>query len=341
MAVKGPGFWGAVSPTTVPGQDYRGVTMSATAADYANRSGYDPSFLVPGKPDGQVFLPTLSKALEADATRLTSDAKSYLLTYYHYSLVMHRQRRFAIYSAANVDFSGRFDMPRPTDKWLTDPRIPAGAQVGAAMYKSNQFDRGHLTRREDMEFGKTRTEALSTAADTCHWTNCTPQHAKFNEGKQLWQGIERHLLEEAIAPEQFRAQVITGPVFGPKDPVLDGFPASPYPLRYWKVAAAINASGKLFATAYVLEQKSVIVEFGIRGAPEVPFTPYKTFQTTIAEVERLTQLTFMGTKGRKRVSLSEFDPVAKLPRPRGMRGTGEPYLELGSLKSIVKDWSGL
>lgn len=311
--------------------------MNATAADYANRSGYDSSFLLPGKKDGQVFLPALSKALEVDTARLTSDAKFYLLHYYHYSVVMHRRRRFAIYSAANVDFSGRFAMPRPPDKWLTDPRIPADAQVGAAMYQSNQFDRGHLTRREDMEFGKTRTEALSTAADTCHWTNCTPQHAKFNEGKQLWQGIERHLLEEAIAPEQFRAQVITGPVFDANDPVLEGFPASPYPLRYWKIAAAINASGKLFATAYVLEQKSVIAEFGVKGAPEVPFTPYKTFQTSIAEVERLTQLTFMGSKGSKRISLSELDPLRKRPQTRGMREAGAPYLKLGSLQSIVKD----
>ena len=126
-------------------------------------------------------------------------------------------------------------------------------------------------------------------------------------------------------------------MFDPEDPVLDGFAASPYPLRYWKVAAAINASGKLFATAYVLEQKSVIAEFGTKGAPEVAFTPYKTFQTTIAEVERLTQLTFMGTKETMRLSLSEFDPVAKLPLTRGMGGAGGPYLELGSLASIVME----
>jgi endonuclease G len=219
--------------------------MAASPLDYSDRKGYDPTFLRPGKLDGRVFLPTLSKALEANATRMTAKPKSYVLDYHDYSLAMHRTRRFAIYSAANVDFSGRFDMARPPDKWLTDPRIPADSQVGAAMYLNNQFDRGHLTRREDMEYGTTRPEALSTAADTCHWTNCTPQHAKFNEGKQLWQGIERHILEDAITPEQFRAQVITGPVFGKKDPVLEGFPATPYPLRYWKVVAAINASGKL------------------------------------------------------------------------------------------------
>jgi len=44
---------------------------------------------------------------------------------------MHRTRRFAIYSAANVDFSGRFDRSRPKDKWLANPRISQAAQVGA------------------------------------------------------------------------------------------------------------------------------------------------------------------------------------------------------------------
>jgi endonuclease G len=308
--------------------------MSATIADYSDRSGYDPSFLRPGKLDGRVFLPTLGKALAANATRLIGDKKSYLLHYFGFTLVMHGTRRFAIYSAANVDFSGRFDMPRPKDKWLTDPRIPAESQVDGAFYENNQFDRGHLTRREDMEYGSTRPEALSTAADTCHWANCTPQHAIFNEGKQLWQGIERHILEDAVAPEQFRAQVITGPVFDPKDPELDGFPGTPYPLRYWKVACAINASGKLFATGYVLDQRGVISEFGLRGAPEVPFTPYKTFQTTIAEIERLTGLAFTGGKGSKRVSLAEFDPLAKRPRVRGA-GAEANYLELGSVENIV------
>ena len=45
------------------------------------------------------------------------------------------------------------------------------------------------------------------------------------------------------------------------------------------MVAAINASNPLFATAYVLDQRAVISEFGVRDAPDVPFTPYKTFQT--------------------------------------------------------------
>ena len=307
--------------------------MSTTAADYVDRKGYDPAFLKPGKLDGRVFLPTLSPGLLKGATPLLDNPNECVLRYHHFSLVMHGSRRFAIYSAANIDFAGRYGLPRPKDQWLADPRIPIESQVEASLYEHNQFDRGHLTRREDMEFGRTIPEAVAAAADTCHWTNCTPQHAKFNEGKELWQGIERHILEEAVAPERFRAQVITGPVFDSKDPILKGFPSTPYPMCYWKVAAAINASGKLFATAYVLDQRGVINEFGLRGAPEVPFTPYKTFQTSIAEVERLTQLTFAGSKGAKRVSLSEFDPLAKRPRSRGS-DTAE-YVPLLRLEDMV------
>jgi sarcosine oxidase subunit beta len=43
------------------------------------------------------------------------------------------------------------------------------------------------------------------------------------------------------------------------------------------------ASGKLFATACILDQRETIAEFGLRDAPEVPFTRYKTFQATIAD----------------------------------------------------------
>jgi len=310
--------------------------------DYSNRKGFDTAFLRPSKQDGQVFLPQLNPALVKKAAPLIADPKDNVLAYRHFSVVMHKARRFAIYSAANVDFSGRFQLTRPKDVWRFDPRIAPEAQVGEAFYENNQFDRGHLTRREDQEYGATQSNALDAAADTCHWSNCTPQHARFNEGRELWQGIERHILENAVAKDNFKAQVITGPVFEPKDPALPGFAETPYPLRYWKVVAAINASGKLFATAYVLDQRQTIAEFGLRGAPELPFTPYKTFQTTIAAIEKLSQLTFTGTKGASRMSLSAFDPLTQLrERPRlGQRSTRgpagqEPTVPLTRLDQIV------
>ena len=296
-------------------------------ANYEDRKGFDPAFLRPGKADAQVLLPALAPALAKKATTLTKQPKEIVLRYRHFSVVLHGVRRFAIYSAANVDFKGRYDLARPKDVWRADPRISLDAQVGESFYSGNAFDRGHLTRREDQEFGSSPDIAIAAAADTCHWTNCTPQHARFNEGSQLWQGLERHILEEAVDADHFRAQVITGPVFDSKDPVLAGFESTPYPLRYWKVVAAVNRSGKLFATAYLLDQRDTIAQYGLRGAPDAPFTPFKTYQTTIASIERLTQLTFTGTKGSSRMSLSAFDPLTQ----RNARSRLTAGVERGSI----------
>ena len=313
-------------------------------ATYKDRKGFDPAFLQPGRPHGRVFLPALNADLAKLAVPLIANRGSNVLDYHHFSLVMHRTRRFAIYSAANVDFQGRFELARPKDVWRVDPRIDAAVQVTESFYKSNQFDRGHLTRREDLEFGADQAQARISAADTCHWTNCTPQHAQFNESAKLWQGLEKHILEQAVDKNGFRAQVITGPVFDAKDPVLDGFADTPYPLRFWKVVAAINASGRLFATAYVLDQRGVVETFGTRGAPAVPFTPYRTFQTTVGEIERLTGLSFSGGRADEIVSLGEFDPLAiatpGMPaagRTRGLDAVPSrpPYVELRGLHDVV------
>ena len=310
--------------------------------DYSDRKGFDPAFLRPGRADGQVLLPALSPALAQRATTLLAQPKENVLKYRHFSVVMHKTRRFAIYSAANVDFKSRHELARPKDVWRIDPRIPSEAQVADDFYTHNAFDRGHLTRREDQEYGATAADAIGAAADTCHWTNCAPQHAKFNEGSQLWQGLKRHILEQAVDKDHFRAQVITGPAFDATDPMLPGFEETPYPLRYWKVVAAVSRSGKLFATAYVLDQRDTIAQFGLRGAPDVPFTPFKTYQTTIAAIEKLSQLKFTGTRGASRMSLSAFDPLKeRQTRPRlsdrsARSAAGEePMIQLAQLDQVV------
>lgn len=318
-------------------------------ATYKTRKGYAEDFLQADKVF--VLLPTMQPAVEAVATRLIAPAAGedpHVLKYHNFSVVMHSARRFAIYSAANVDFSGRYDMSRPPDVWRQDPRIPLESQVTGYYYAKNQFDRGHLTRREDLEFGSTRKGALQSAADTCHWTNCTPQHARFNQNKQLWQGIERHVLEEAIEASQFKAQVITGPVLDEDDPVWDRFKDVQYPVRFWKVVAALNNQGELFATAYILDQTEVIAKYGIEAAPAVPFSPFKTFQVPIAEVERLTSLLFEAKVGGQKVSLSDFDPLkasgARRPNRRRRVVAEEAalldvplsYVPLDSLEDIVR-----
>jgi endonuclease G len=315
---------------------------------YANRSGFVQEFLDPGKPALAVHLPKLSDSLSQETAKLISapGKNQDVLNYHGYSVVMHEKRRFAIYSAANVDFGGRYELARPADVWRLDPRISAEAQLGNFYYAGNQFDRGHLTRREDMEYGSTRLKALESAADTCHWSNCTPQHARFNQNRALWQGIERHLFEDGIQLDQFRAQVITGPVLSEGDPTWAKYPTIQYPVRYWKVVAAVTASGKLFATAYVLDQTAVVGEFGIEAAREVPFDAYKTFQVPIKDVEQLTQLSFFSGPAANPVPLSIVDPLVKVQLKQHASRVGVQasalaaapagWLPLQSLDAIVR-----
>lgn len=330
------GFEAAVSALEAQSKKSEGAPFDVPFnAKYDDRGGYVEDFL--GAGTVFVRLPRLSSALKQIASVLIdpppAGVDKHVLTYHNFSVVMHKKRRLALYSAANVDFAGRFDMSRPADVWRTDPRIPLEEQLSNFYYAKNQFDRGHLTRREDLEFGSTRKKALQSAADTCHWTNCTPQHAHFNQNKELWQGLERHVLEDAIERSSFRTQVITGPVLEEDDPVWERFPDIRYPVRFWKIVAALNSNGDLFATAYVLDQSEVIDQYGIEAAPLVPFTAFKTFQVSISEVERLTGLSFSATVKGQDKPLSKYDPLETKPprkprRPRGPSRNEAAYLDL-------------
>jgi endonuclease G, mitochondrial len=146
------------------------------------------------------------------------------------------------------------------------------------------------------------------------------------------------VLEESIVAGQYNAQIITGCVFDDEDPE---YKKIQYPVQYWKIAAALNSSGKLFATAYLASQADVISRLGIEA--DVPFTPFKTFQVKISEIERLTGLTFVHGKDEK--SLSECDPLENAkPRRRRPFSSNESavmehvppgYVELIELDDIV------
>lgn len=311
--------WIERSRTTAPaaGQEDASIDLEVPFDDdykpTGKRKGYQPGFLAGGY---QVLLPDPGPSLDKIATP-RSEVKTpkvladYVLDYFGYSAVMHRTRRLALFTAANVDGGNRFSMKRPPDEWRFDPRIPREAQLGNFYYKNNKFDRGHLTRREDMEFGARPMDALQWAADTCHWVNCAPMHSAFNQNKETWQGLERHVLESAIKASRFAAQVFTGPVLDEGDPTWDRFPDIRYPTRFWKVAVALTSKDKLFATGFVLDQSDVIAQHGIEAAVEVPFGAFKTYQVEVSEIEELTGLKFSYVEGGKTLSLSTVDPMAQ------------------------------
>lgn len=266
--------------------------------NYDNRQGYNPAFLGTGVL--RVPLPKIPKNVFDDevAHKTVDDAfPSHILTYHHYSVVQHKKRRIALFTAVNIDGNQSIRLKRDKDQWFYDPRIDRAAQVGNELYANNDLDRGHLVRRLDPAWGTTKEAATIANDDTFHWTNCSPQHKDFNQGANLWAGLEDYVLENADNRD-LKVSVFTGPVFRDSDRV---HPATkvPIPDEFWKVVVMAKANGKLSATAYLVSQKKLVAA----AIEEAAFTfgKYRTFQVPISRVEQLTGLQF---------GLSKYDPKA-------------------------------
>jgi len=266
--------------------------------DYTNREGYDPEFL--GTGHLRVPFPRMTPAMEANAavSRIPHpQGPKCELAYHHFSVVLNKKRRLAYFTAVNID--GRSPRPpqREKDKWIFDPRVGREAQVGDELYDRNLFDRGHLVRRLDPAWGRSMTIAKAANDDTFHFTNCSPQHERFNQGKNLWVGLEDYLLGKA-ANESQRMSVFTGPVFTNSDPVYRGVAI---PRRFWKVAVTTGQDGRLMATAFVVSQEDLIKPV----VEEIsPAAVAKLFQVRVRKVEELTGLDFG--------QLHDYDPTVAL-----------------------------
>lgn len=264
------------------------------------RKGYDSKFL--GDTDELVVhLPNLSSNIKEEVAIVEGATKNeeHILRYTNFSIVMNEERRLAFYTATNIDGEQAKRVKRKGDHWYFDQRISQEAQVGDELYRGSGLDRGHLTRRLDPVWGKNADEA---EGDTFFFTNCTPQHHKFN--RKMWLELESYLLDN-IEMKDFRASVFTGPVFSDSDPRFEfhlnnGEPDSILlPLQYWKVVVMVNEkTGKLSATAYLMSQKDLISNL------EFVFGQFNTYQVPISHIEKLTELDF-GT-------LKAFDPLGVL-----------------------------
>lgn len=249
-------------------------------ASLADRAGYDPAFL--GSAAGQnVPFPSLKSSLKSKALIVDTKAKGiakYLLAYEHFSVVMHADRKLALFTAVNIDGAREQRLKRTSDPWAKDPRIPAAAQIGGEVYKNNQLDRGHLVRRLDPTWGPT---AKTAELDSFFYTNCTPQHASFNQ--VLWAELEDYLLDNA-GTLGFQACVFTGPVFGESDGLYRGIRL---PNSYWKVAAMLRTEDhKLSATGYVVSQADLVTNL------EFAYGQVRTYQVSLARIEAVTGLNF-------------------------------------------------
>ncbi|WP_291041688.1 DNA/RNA non-specific endonuclease [Herbiconiux sp.] len=263
-------------------------------------SGFDPSFL-----DAPCPLPVPSEQGADGRPRRIRH-----LDYEHFTVLLDADRRLAALTAVNIDGGTLADVPRGDD-WHLDERVPADEQAGPALYARNDLDRGHLVRRRDPVWGAPDA-ARRANHDTFAYTNAAPQAAGFNQSKELWNGVEDHVLAYAEAND-LRLSVFTGPVFAPTDAVYRGIRI---PERFWKIAAWSSSTSRatgtswgtgagtgtastprLRASGFLLDQSPQLGDIGLdearasalaRDEPP-PLGPFRTFQAPIADIAALVQ----------------------------------------------------
>jgi endonuclease G len=316
LTIAAPARPGSAEP--VASGDGRITEAVVIDPDWTTREGYDPHFL-----GVEVPMPVLSAAMKAKTVEVPAEFRKgsdkHTLHYHHYSLAMHKQRRFAWFSAAIIDGDHRFSLPDRDDKWFIDPRIdpvkPPKFQCGEELYATASTDRGHLTRYLDVAWGATRAEAIAATNDTFHFTNCCLQLSGFNQGKSRWQGLEIYLLENKARKEKRRMAVMTGPVLGKHDPVYRNPNMSysiPVPLQFWKVCALERADGTLSVTGFVLGQQDITSLPGFEEKFDVTAT-----QITLADLEHRTGLGFGALKQHDHFAAGGAPGTLEVDRPEG------------------------
>ncbi len=290
-------------PRLSPPRPSAGAEALRIDPDYGNRSGYDAAF-IPGaelplpQPDAKLagdivpLLPTVAGAAGNDGE----------LKYEHFSIKLLKRRRMAAFTATNIDGTHYLAVDRGSgqvnaaegDAWFRDPRVAAGSVLEQDFYSawSTYFDRGHLTRRSDPSWG-TPEEAERANADTFHFTNCSPQHFRFNQSATYWQGLERYVLENGVlaASSKGRLCVFQGPVFNDQvdlwaDEVQ--IPSAFFKIVVWKGKQGLKAVGLLADQSALLSESRHSL-----GTPrDLPSVDVNHWRVAIPELERMTGLDF-------------------------------------------------
>ena len=281
------------------GQTFSELARAAPDANYANRNGYQSDFL-----DGHdvPLAPILApRAQEIAPLRSGATGTEAILDYQNFSLAICGERRIAFLTATNIDGARYININRDSgqpsfiaegDSWYEDSRIDGRYYLVQSFYRefSRWFDRGHLTRRSDPTWG-TPQEAIRANKDTFHFTNCSPQHFRFNQSLQYWQGVERYILEYGVLQSKKQITVLTGPVLNDQ---WRQYGEAQVPLMYWKVVLRIDNAGEPQATALLVSQANLLDEPRriIAPAQQDKAPQVDEFRITVSGLESLTGLDF-------------------------------------------------
>jgi len=264
--------------------------------------GYRTGFLV----GWNLPAPTVDPDHHHGVLLLGAAGTPWVIPYYHYSLVMNRDRRLLAWAASNVDYSAAARAHTKTRKqyggenWRLDPRVALeapGLQIEDADFyaPARKIDRGHIVRREDGAWGGTSREAEFGNSDTYHWTNCTPQSEAFNQSGEagIWGKFEE-FIEKRIKTESGRMCVFAGPVLNPADPhhgYGDGTEIQ-VPMEFWKVVCCTSKEGgqtRKRAYGFVFDQTEPVQRLGYE---RLNVEDYAIYQMPIRDITRKTGVVF-------------------------------------------------
>ena len=290
---------------------------------FEDADGYDQNFL-----SRKIDLPKMKSQTDRDKLAVLIGTRNEVeLKYTHFSVVFDADRRFARFTAVNIDGNNLVRNSKVTKPWRRDGRIDVERQADDDFYVKSiakelvYFQRGHLVRRVDPSWGKELKRAVE---DTFHFTNAAPHHATFNN--TIWGNLEDYLLDKCDRTQK-RMTVFTGPIFRPSDPGSYGRkrPKGPYkiPVEYWKVAVIQKTPTTIAAAGFKVGQQDLLGS--LVGTERVfdglqPYTPQElidnSIQTTLEIIEEETGLNF-GV-------LKNFDSVAGLESTFHVRRLSSP-----------------
>lgn len=255
-----------------------GITITPPTSQVLDEAvsglGYNSNFL----PGNTVNIPILSAANDGNAYKKNGSST---VNYTHFSLTLSKTRRFAFWTAWNIDGGSIKRLSRDGIPFILDPNIPANFQAGNELYQGNRLDRGHIARRADLLWGSFE-EASKANVDSFYFTNMTPQMDNFNQGGSggIWGKLEDAIFEEAKI-DDLRVSVFGGPIFNLDDRVYRGFKI---PREFFKVIVHVE-NGKLKAKGFILTQN-------LNQLEAFELDEFKTFEAQLTEIEARCGFTF-------------------------------------------------
>lgn len=311
------------------------MSTKKTSDNYSDRKGYSKKFI---SNKDSVSLPDFSKISNIFKAGIKKESV-YEIPYYNFSVILHSKRKLPLFTACNIDGDKFVDTERK-NSWRDDPRAK-GFTLGRKLYsaeKSN-FDKGHMTAREDPAWGDDKKSAFLADQDTFHYTNAVPQHHGLNN--ETWKELEQTVLKKGTIKSRRKICVFTGPVLDENDPLfvtkVDGEEIQ-IPLKFWKVIVWKKKDKGLHAVGFVMSQEDLLkrdntikTKARMKAAmpPEdifenIKFKDGKSYQVQVSLIEKSAKIKF-GWKNvkfpYKEKTAREMKSAAKT-KTRGIARTG-------------------